>query len=129
MYQRKLPPDIRCPLEFGLAAFGGRWRPRVICVLAARGVLRYAEIRREMTNISDAVLGATLKDLLGSGIISREQYNEVPPRVEYRLTEKGRSIVPILQDICRWAGQYERRQPEGIVLAQCERCDFGFETK
>ena len=51
MYQRKLEKDIRCPLEYGLEVFGGKWNSRIICVLAAKKVLRYSEIRKEMGNI------------------------------------------------------------------------------
>ena len=59
MYQPKLEKEIRCPLEYGLDIFGGKWKSRIICVLAEKGVPRYSELRREMTNISDAVLAAT----------------------------------------------------------------------
>ncbi len=126
MYEPKLKKDIRCPLEHGLDIFGGKWKSRVICVLAAKKVLRYSQLRREMTNISDTILAATLKELIEDGIVSREQYVEIPPRVEYRLTEKGLTVVPILQSICRWAGLFK---PKGIEtdkpLPQCQQCDYG----
>ena len=83
MYKKKLEDDIRCPLEYGLNIFGGKWKSRIICVLATGGTLRYSEIRREMSNITDAVLAATLKELIASQIISRQAYNEIPPRVTY----------------------------------------------
>ena len=54
MYQKKLPEDIRCPLEYGLEVFGGKWKPRAICVLAERGGLRYSELRRELTDVTNA---------------------------------------------------------------------------
>ena len=66
MYQRKLEKDIRCPLEYGLEVFGGKWKSRIICVLAAKEVLRYSELRKEMGNITDAVLASTLKELIAS---------------------------------------------------------------
>ena len=83
MYKPKLEKDIRCPLEYGLDIFGGKWKSRVICVLAEKETLRYSTLRKEMTNITDAVLAATLKELISDGIIERKQYNEIPPRVEY----------------------------------------------
>ena len=55
MYQHKLEKDIRCPLEYGLNVFGGKRKSRIICVLAEMEVLRYGEIKKEMTNITDAV--------------------------------------------------------------------------
>ena len=99
-YQKKLEEDIRCLLEYGLAIFGGKWRSRIICVLSANEKLRYSQIRKEMYNITDAVLSATLKDLMEDGIVDRKSYDEIPPRVEYSLTQKGKSVVPILQSIC-----------------------------
>lgn len=123
MYKHKLEQDIRCPLEYGLSVFGGKWKSRVICVLANVGTLRYSELRSEMANITDAVLSATLKELQRDGIVERTQYNEIPPRVEYVLSEKGASVVPILQGICQWAGAYHRGTTENTPL-QCQRCDY-----
>ena len=94
-YKKKLEDDIRCPLEYGLTIFGGKWKSRIICVLAANEKLRYSEIRKEMYNITDAVLAATLKDLIKDEFVDRKSYDEIPPRVEYSLTEKGKSVVPI----------------------------------
>lgn len=123
MYERKLEKDIRCPLEYGLDLFGGKWKSRVICVLANKQCLRYSELRKEMTNITDAVLASTLKELIADDIIHREQYNEIPPRVEYQLTDKGKSVVPILQSICRWSGAYHK-EDKSETLKQCQKCDY-----
>ena len=95
-YKKKLEDDIRCPLEYGLTLFGGKWKSRIICVLAANEKLRYSELRREMCNITDAVLAATLKDLIEDGIVERKSYDEVPPRVEYMLTQKGTSDIDLI---------------------------------
>ena len=129
MYQKKMEKDIRCPLEYGLDVFGGKWKARVICVLSAKGVLRYSGIREEMINITDAVLASTLKELINDGIVAREQYAEIPPRVEYSLTDKGRSVVPLLQSICRWSGMFQRDSRDGAekLLTQCEKCDYNCE--
>ena len=123
MYQHKLERDIRCPLEYGLEVFGGKWKSRIICVLAAKKVLRYSELRSEMGNITDAVLASALKELIRDQIIARRSYDEIPPRVEYQLTEKGESVVPILQGICRWAGQYQRSDYTN-TMAHCRQCDY-----
>lgn len=96
---------------------------RIICVLAAKETLRYSEIRKEMFNITDAVLAATLKDLITNGIVDRRSYDEIPPRVEYSLTDKGRSVVPILQSICQWADVFYKNEGE-IEMTQCQRCDY-----
>lgn len=124
MYKPKLEKDIRCPLEYGLDVFGGKWKSRIICVLADREFLRYSSIRKEMYNITDAVLATTLKELIRDGIVTRKQYDEIPPRVEYSLTEKGHSVVPILQSICQWAGIYYKEPSGETTLSQCQKCDY-----
>ena len=123
MYQRKTQQDIRCPLEYGLELFGGRWKSRIICVLAEKKRLRYSEIRREMVNITDAVLASTLKELIRDNMVERKSFDEIPPRVEYFLTQKGESVVPILQSICRWSGAFHRQEGEHM-MAQCRKCDY-----
>ena len=123
MYKPKLEKDIRCPLEYGLDVFGGKWKSRIICVLANQKCLRYSALRKEMCNITDAVLASTLKELIRDGIVERNQYDEIPPKVEYSLTEKGVSVVPILQSICQWAGLYYKDTNEN-TMAQCQKCDY-----
>lgn len=122
VYQKKLAEDIRCPLEYGLSVFGGKWKSRIICVLAQKQRLRYSELRKELANITDAVLAAALKELIADGVVERKAYNEIPPRVEYALTEKGVSVIPILQSICQWSGIFYKNANEEL-LTQCQRCD------
>lgn len=122
-HKRKLEKDIRCPLEYGLDVFGGRWKSRIICLLAAKQTLRYSELRSEMTNISDAVLSSSLKELIADDLVARRSYDEVPPRVEYSLTAKGKSVVPILQSICHWAGMFHRKVTSDAPR-QCQLCDY-----
>lgn len=123
MYKPKLDKDIRCPLEYGLDVFGRKWNSRIICVLAEKETLRYSELRNELTNITDAVLGASLKALMKNEMIKRRSYDEIPPRVEYSLTEKGLSVVPILQSICQWSGAYHKEDTEN-VMPHCQKCDY-----
>ena len=121
-YQRKIEKDIRCPLEYGMELFGGKWNSRIICVLNTLGTLRYSELRREMGNITDAVLASTLKELISNEIVLRRSYDEIPPRVEYSLTEKGKSVVPILQSICQWSGMFYKEDRDQSMI-QCQKCD------
>lgn len=110
------------PVAFKDVTEDGKWKSRIICVLSANKTLRYSEIRKEMYNITDAVLAATLKDLIEDGIIARKSYDEIPPKVEYSLTEKGKSVVPILQSICQWAGIFYKEDGENEMM-QCQKCD------
>lgn len=92
-------------------------------MLAEKKRLRYSDLRREMVNITDAVLATTLKHLMADGLVEREQFNEIPLRVEYSLSDKGASVVPILQSICQWAGVYYSDSSE-LSLPQCKKCNF-----
>ena len=123
MGQRKESDNIRCPLEYGLKIFGSRWNARIICVLSAKEVLRYSELRKQIGNITDAVLAASLKSLIESEIVVRKSYDEVPPRVEYSLSEKGASVVPIIQSICKWSGIFYK-EDKGNISVHCQRCDY-----
>lgn len=76
-----------------------------------------------MSNITDAVLASTLKELIADNIVQRKSFDEIPPRVEYCLTEKGNSVVPILQSICRWSGAYHKEDNEN-TMTQCKKCDY-----
>ena len=93
----------KCPLEYGLKIFGGRWDSKIICLLSERERLRYKEIREDVNNITDQALTSTLKKLINDGLIERFQYSEIPPKVEYALTEKGKSVIPIIRSICEWS--------------------------
>ena len=123
MYQPKLEKDIRCPLEYGLEIFGGKWKSRIICVLAEMKTLRYSELRKEMSNITDAVLASTLKELIRDKIVERKSFDEIPPHVEYSLSEKGLSVVPILQNICKWSGIFYNEDNDN-TLTQCQKCNY-----
>ena len=68
--------------------------------------MRYKEIRDNLDGLTDAVLAATLRDMVNDRIVDRRQYNEIPPRVEYSLSEKGASAHKILRSICCWAVRY-----------------------
>lgn len=123
MYKPKLEEDIRCPLEYGLKIFGGKWDSRIICVLNEKKTLRYSELRKEMVNITDAVLASTLKKLIKNNIVQRHSFDEIPPRVEYSLTEKGKTVVPILQSICKWSDIYYNDK-DNNELPQCKKCNY-----
>lgn len=123
MYEKKQEVEIRCPLEYGLNIFSGKWKSRIIYLLAVNGPVRYSTLRKEIGNISDAVLASVLKEMMADNIIRREQFGEIPPRVEYSLTEKGRSALPMLFNICQWAAQYVSID-EDRIFPQCDECKY-----
>ena len=109
MYERKLKKDIRNSLEYSLDMFSGKWKSRILSVLSKADNLRYGEIKSQINNITDAVLAASLKELISSEMIVRQSYDEIPTvkrTAEYSLSEKGRSIIPVLDNISKWGEKY-----------------------
>lgn len=91
-----------CALRRVLDAVGGKWKILILCALNEGGTLRYGQLRRMVYGITNAMLANSLKDLMESGLVVRRQYNEMPVRVEYALTEKGESLIPILLQLKDW---------------------------
>ena len=96
------PCTSPCPLKQALAAIGGKWKIRIICTLNADGTQRYNDLMRKTEGITSAMLSASLKELEADGIVARRQYAEIPPRVEYSLTEHGSALWPILHRLIHW---------------------------
>jgi DNA-binding HxlR family transcriptional regulator len=120
-YKRKIPKTFMCPLEYGLDIFGGKWKPRIICVLSLSDGTRYSDLKAELDDITDTVLTAMLKELRKENLVSRTAYDEMPPKVVYSLTDKGRSILPILQAICFWSRSHTSDLLEKR-LTPCKNC-------
>ena len=84
--------------------FGSRWALLVLLTLHQRGVLRFSELRRAVPGaVSERMLAATVRDLEAAGLVVRQVWPEVPPRVEYSLTPKAQSLVPLLEQLLEWA--------------------------
>ncbi len=92
-----------CPLRYLLKLLGGKWKLPIICILAGDKPLRYSTIKRRLGDITNMMLSQSLKELEEAGLVKRKQFNEIPPHVEYSLSDKGRSILPTLGDIVKWA--------------------------
>ena len=111
-----------CPVETTLMLISDRWKVLIIRDLLD-GTKRFGELKRSVGNVSQKVLTANLRSMEDSGLLTRKGYAEVPPRVEYSLTERGKSVVPILQSICRWAGVFHKEDYENTMI-QCRKCDY-----
>jgi len=90
-----------CPVTATIALIGGRWKTIILYILSDH-TRRFGEIAVRMPTISRKVLTEQLKELEADGLINRMQFKEIPPRVEYSLTDLGRSLTPILNDIAAW---------------------------
>ena len=91
-----------CPIELTLSIVGGKWKWFILFILYKFETVRYSEIKGKLPHIADKTLSQQLKDLETSGIIHREQYNQIPPKVEYSLTGKGRTLIPMLELMYQW---------------------------
>jgi DNA-binding HxlR family transcriptional regulator len=99
---------VRCGLDAVLDIIGGKWKSLILWELAA-GPCRFGELRRRVDGISEKVLIQQLREMEADGIVFRQQYNEVPPRVEYSLTDFGASLNEALIPLCEWGEQNMER--------------------
>lgn len=99
--REELFPD--CPIRNVLSRISCKWPMLVLFTLSQRGTLRFNTLRRALPDISQKMLTATLRTLEEDGLVARQVYAEVPPRVEYGLTERARSLLPILDELVDWA--------------------------
>ena len=91
-----------CPIERTLNQIGGKWKTVILWHLGIDGILRYGELKRRMPNITERMFSRQLKELHTVGLLDRREYPQVPPKVEYMLTEKGQSLIPLLNIMCEW---------------------------
>ena len=111
---KKYSNEDCCPIRNVLDRFGDKWSVLVLMVLSEGEVLRFKELRTIIPDISQKMLTVTLRTLEADGLISRRIFPEIPPRVEYRLTDLGHSLVPYIVDLTRWA----RNHFQAIITAR-----------
>lgn len=109
MTEPKLPKVYHCPVEVTLDLIGGRWKPLILWQLNQRGVLRNGELLRLIPSITQKVLTQQLRQLEGDGLIARQQFNEIPPRVEYSLTPYGRELQGMLNLFSKWGSAHAQK--------------------
>lgn len=91
-----------CPMRRTLEILSGKWRTHVIYELCKNESCRFGELKKAVKPITNTMLANTLKDLENLGIVSRKQFNEIPPHVEYSLTEKGKALLPVFTELAKW---------------------------
>ena len=115
-------PDNNCPVRNVLCRLGDKWSMLVLITLNANGTMRFCDIHKTIADISQRMLTVTLRTLETDGLVSRKVYAEVPPRVEYELTERGKSLIPHIEGLVDWAlqqmpGIMESRSQTGTALS------------
>src|SRR5215510_8833556 len=99
--------ETMCPAEFTLAVIGGRWKVMILYHLFL-GVKRFSELQRELTGITQKMLTQQLRELEKDGIVHREIYPQIPPKVEYSLTAYGKTLKPVLKAMSAWGTKHSR---------------------
>ncbi len=97
-----------CYFELTLQVIGGKWKGIILYHLSGEGVLRFGELKRSIPNVTEKMLIRQLRELEADGLVAREVYKQVPPKVEYSLTELGRTLIPILNQLKEWGVTYEK---------------------
>jgi DNA-binding HxlR family transcriptional regulator len=105
--------QVYCPVSLTLNVIGGKWKPAILWHLS-EGYQRFGELKRRIPNITQKMLTQQLRELEQDGVVSRKVFAEVPPRVEYSLTVYGKTLEPILRQMCRW-GEAHRQTLEPAV--------------
>lgn len=91
-----------CGLKRVIDTVGGKWKIMILCVIDRNEIVRYGELRRSIHGITNTMLANSLKELEADGLVERKQYDEMPVRVEYNLTEKTKTLIPILLELKKW---------------------------
>lgn len=100
----------KCPLRYALDKIGGKWKIPILWELNIHEVMRFNQLKKEIHGITNTMLANSLQELIDDGLVKRVQYNEMPLRVEYYLTETGKSLFPILSQITDW-GKNQQEDP------------------
>ncbi len=101
-YEGKIKNLTDTPFGYTLSMIGGKWRLTILYWLAEYDVIRFNELQRLIGAITYKTLSAQLKEMVADGLIIRTEYPQIPPKVEYSLSEKGRSLYPIMESMCKW---------------------------
>lgn len=108
MAQRCISNESLCTTGFHytLSLISGKYKMTILYTLMEFGVVRFNEMKRYIRGISFKTLSATLKELEADQLVHREEYPQIPPKVEYSLTERGKSLIPILDNLCQWGDDH-----------------------
>lgn len=91
-----------CPIEYTLKSIGGKWKILIIYYIMTDSVKRYGELKKLINGITHKMLSQQLKELEREGLIHRKEYPQIPPKVEYSLSDKGLTLLPLLEMMYNW---------------------------
>lgn len=106
---------ISCPVEYAVSLLSGKYKWRILYALIRESPKRFKVLEREITGISPTMLTSQLRELEADGLVGREVFATVPPTVEYRLTEFGQTILPMMEEIKKWGLVHRSRQGTALI--------------
>ena len=98
--------EYTCSFEIAIDLIGGKWKPIIIWHLGTKGTRRFSELKKLLPQITQKMLTQQLRELESDSLVERKVYPQVPPKVEYSLTDSGESLMPILRMMCDWGAKY-----------------------
>lgn len=101
-FEKKIRSVTDTPFGYTLSMIGGKWRLVLLYWLVEAQPVRFNELQRKIGTITYKALSRELKEMEADGLVRRKEYPQVPPKVEYSLTEKGASLYPIMEQMCQW---------------------------
>jgi DNA-binding HxlR family transcriptional regulator len=112
---RYIANPYQCPVTRTMSIIGGKWKPIILNCIGDKSI-RFGKLNQLIPAISNKVLSGELKELEDLGLIERMEFNELPPRVEYRLTRSGQSLIPLLHELANWGNTNLAKQLENALI-------------
>lgn len=108
-YKGKVKNIQDTPFGYTLSIIGGKWKMVIIYLLAENEPIRFNELKRQIGVITYKMLSSQLKELEEDGMVARKEYPQIPPKVEYRLTERAKTLLPTLEGLCEWGASNQNQ--------------------
>lgn len=110
----KIQIECSCSVDFAFRRIGGKYKGRILWYLHLNNVMRYGEIRKQLIDVTPKMLTQTLRELGEDGLINRKEYPQIPPKVEYTLSETGEELIPFINHLKEW-GDIQRSKMESSL--------------
>ena len=121
---KTLTASEMCPMDLGINILSGKWKLKILWNIQRKNIIRFNELQKLLGSITTKTLTNQLRELEEQKIIRRNVYPEIPPKVEYSLTELGESIIPVLKMLCEWGKEYQKAIKNGCIINGVDRRNF-----
>lgn len=117
--EQKVINERNCVMIYSMEIIGGKWRVPILWKLYKNKIMRYNELKRNLVGITNIMLTRSLQSLEENGLVNRVEFNQIPPRVEYSLTDNGLQLVPALESIFNWGKERMTKEDVTLQNASC----------